>query len=290
MATKSQLFLLLCLLLTIPLFADTVVLRNGTKLEGKIVGQSRTELRIQTDSGVQTIKKDDIQRVTYGQTEADKNAAEERKKKAEEERRKKAEELKKTQEEKKQKAEEERLKKLEEAKKKKEAEEKKRIDQQTKKTQPTTSISKRNAFLYSLLLPGAGQYYQGRTYPALAYGAGGLSLLLIAAKAKDDHTETRNAYVSTSRLFVYLNPATSRAFGQVLNDEQVAQRFAYASFVTSEARKKQEKTARNENNLRTALLVLWTANLYDVVKNHPTNGPVAGFTPDGMMLGYRYHF
>jgi hypothetical protein len=59
---------LLSVTLATSLFADTVTLKNGTKIEGKITNETDTQLTIETKSGgiidEQTVKKEDVQSVT----------------------------------------------------------------------------------------------------------------------------------------------------------------------------------------------------------------------------------
>lgn len=84
--------LLVAALVLQPLLADTVILRNGTTINGTILNQSRTAVIIRIDGRVQTIPKANIRRIRYGGEAANKAAAErkreEEQKRAEEERRK----------------------------------------------------------------------------------------------------------------------------------------------------------------------------------------------------------
>lgn len=87
----------LLLLLAGPAAAETVYMKNGTVLVGKVVTQSRTVVQLQTAGGPVVLSKDDILRIDYGQNVQQKPVEEDRRlqqQKAEEERRK-AEELKK---------------------------------------------------------------------------------------------------------------------------------------------------------------------------------------------------
>lgn len=56
---------LLLLSITGPLMADTIYLRSGRAYYGKILNQTATEVLIKTNSGVRTVAKRDIQRITY---------------------------------------------------------------------------------------------------------------------------------------------------------------------------------------------------------------------------------
>ena len=68
------------------LHADTVYLKNGKKLIGKITGQNRAEIRIRIAGKTRRISKKTIRRITYGNTAAEiaaaKKAAAEKKRRA----------------------------------------------------------------------------------------------------------------------------------------------------------------------------------------------------------------
>ncbi len=107
MRKKTKLLILAFLLWSqAALFADTVFLRNGQVLEGAIVGQSRTEIRIAVQGQVRTVQKTDIARVVFANPDDAKKAEEARKqeeaKKAEEARKgedaRKAEEVRRAEE------------------------------------------------------------------------------------------------------------------------------------------------------------------------------------------------
>lgn len=82
------------LLLLLPaggLSAETIVLKNGQILGGKIVGQSRTSITLQTPNGRRTIQKSQIRRIDY-KSPAEVRAEEQRRIAREEAERKKREE------------------------------------------------------------------------------------------------------------------------------------------------------------------------------------------------------
>lgn len=64
------------LLLPLAVLAETVYLRDGRVLEGSLIGQSRTEIRLRTDRGLVVINKTKIRRIAYssGHTPVDKVA------------------------------------------------------------------------------------------------------------------------------------------------------------------------------------------------------------------------
>ncbi|MCB1174041.1 MAG: hypothetical protein KDK39_10765 [Leptospiraceae bacterium] len=51
------------------ILADTIQLRSGVILNGKVIAQSRTWVRIRTDTGVRTISKQNIRRLSFGVTQ-----------------------------------------------------------------------------------------------------------------------------------------------------------------------------------------------------------------------------
>jgi hypothetical protein len=65
---RNSLFALACVTFATSLLADTVVLKNGTKVEGKITSETETQITIETKAGgvidEQTVKKEDVQSVS----------------------------------------------------------------------------------------------------------------------------------------------------------------------------------------------------------------------------------
>ncbi len=57
--------------------ADTVYLRNGGHIVGKITNQTRTSVEIQTPSGTKLLQKKTIKRISYGTSEEERKAEEE---------------------------------------------------------------------------------------------------------------------------------------------------------------------------------------------------------------------
>lgn len=63
---KKILFLSLLILLSFPLLAvNTVILKNGKTLKGKVTDQNERGLTVQTTEGAQTITKSQILKVIY---------------------------------------------------------------------------------------------------------------------------------------------------------------------------------------------------------------------------------
>ncbi|MCX7809820.1 MAG: hypothetical protein N2247_02820 [Leptospiraceae bacterium] len=78
------------------LFADIVYLKNGKKIEGKIVNQSRTQIQIEINGKLELIDKQNINKIEFENLEERKK--QEELKRQQEEERKKQEELKRKQE------------------------------------------------------------------------------------------------------------------------------------------------------------------------------------------------
>nr|WP_246834147.1 hypothetical protein [Leptospira bourretii] len=118
---KTLLIIFLCLV-TLPLFAvNTVILKNGKTLKGKVTDQNERGLTVQTAEGSQTVSKSQILKVIYkdvSEQEAEKIRIAEEKKLREKEEKEKA------------KLEKERL--LAEAKEQKRLEEEAKLAEQTR--------------------------------------------------------------------------------------------------------------------------------------------------------------
>lgn len=133
-------FLILCVLLfhLFQLNADTIILRNGQKIEGKIINQTREKVEIQKDDGSKvSIDKNNIIKIEFGPTqkqieenkrlELEQRKKEEERKRLEEEQRKKEEELLRKQIEERLKREQEEKKRLEEERRRREEEKKRAL-------------------------------------------------------------------------------------------------------------------------------------------------------------------
>lgn len=85
-------FLILCLFFTGPvLFAESVIMKNGTVINGQVVGQSKESIRISINGTVQTILKKDVRKISFASPESEQNTEEvtaRERQKAEEERNK----------------------------------------------------------------------------------------------------------------------------------------------------------------------------------------------------------
>ncbi len=56
----------LLVLYPLSLFADTLILRDGSELKGKVLSQTQFSIRVQTDAGPRVVAKSNIRRLVYG--------------------------------------------------------------------------------------------------------------------------------------------------------------------------------------------------------------------------------
>jgi len=204
----SVLASILIWLLPFFLFAETIVLRKGGTVTGKIITQSRKTVRISTSTGTRSIAKSDIKRIIYGPSKDElkkRKEAEARRKKAREERKKKLKELR----EKRKKEREELEKKKDDEKERKRLNELRRLqEEQLKKEKERKSLEPEEPSLavavgYSMLLPGAGQLYQGRGAAGGSYMGGFFTLALGAAAAIYDYRWSRTQYKKAAWTFFF---------------------------------------------------------------------------------------
>lgn len=162
---KVTLGLCLYLLQVSILLSDTVHLKNGKKIQGKIVNQSKTEIQINIDGKIEIIEKKNIKKIQFEDLEVIKRKQEEERKRLEElkrqEEQKRQEELKRKQEEERKRVE--KLKHQEELKRKQEKEQKEKI-----KKIPPEDI--KFVYLRSALLPGWGHYKIESKYQPYIWG------------------------------------------------------------------------------------------------------------------------
>ncbi|MEQ9363868.1 MAG: hypothetical protein RIF32_06485 [Leptospirales bacterium] len=146
----AALTLLICL--SGGLAAETLTLKNGQVLRGKVVGQSRTEIRLQTPEGVRVVKKADIRRISYDSPEETED-----RRRAEAERRKQEQ------------AEAEREQRQTEAEARKKQEE--ASDSNGPVPPETRGLSYTGFALRNAVLPGWGFFANDRPGPGAAYAA-----------------------------------------------------------------------------------------------------------------------
>ena len=218
-------FLLALIVAASGLHAEVVILKNGRQISGRIVGQSRSVVRIATAGGTRTIAKGKVRRIVYGATLE--------KKKEDEDRRKKQKELLKKQQEEFRKRQEELIKKQQEENIKTQAENQKRLLEQQRQQleaarraeaaspaqnsqQEDSAPTLGGALWRSALLPGWGQIYQGRSGIGIGYAAGFAALVGTTGAAYQDFWIQRNAYRRASDTFLYTSTLFLDQTGQSL--------------------------------------------------------------------------
>jgi hypothetical protein len=126
------------------LFADIVYLKNGKKIEGKIVNQSGTKIQIDVNGKLELIDKQNINKIEFENLEELKK--QEELKRQQEEERKKQEELKHQQEEERKKQEE------------------------LKRKQEIKPLNTEFVYLKTAVLPGWGEYSINNYYRSAIWG------------------------------------------------------------------------------------------------------------------------
>jgi hypothetical protein len=163
------------------LHADTIFLKNGQTVTGDIVSQTRNRIDIQTTAGLKRVQKTMVRRVVFSKKESASEAAARRAREAAA-RKAEAEAARQAEAE----AEAVRRAEVESARKAEaeaEAARKSQAEAETAARQAEADrkereaaeaarvpITSSGALWRSMILPGWGQYYQGRTFAAFGYG------------------------------------------------------------------------------------------------------------------------
>ncbi|MCR9143570.1 MAG: DUF5683 domain-containing protein [bacterium] len=280
------------------LLAETIILKNGTRVSGKIVGQSRTTVTIRNNAGTRVIQKSNIRRISY-ENNNNQAAEEARRKKAEEARRKRAEEARKKEEAERLQQEEAARKSEEEARKAEEAnaqksEEEARLkrEEEARKKEAAYKAAgphRLDAFLRSLVLPGWGQIYQGRAGAGYGIGGGFLAGLGVTYYFEQRYNIARGAYEDKANDFFITSPLVLSSFGSSISSPTtLAPLGLVLAQDTADARKRMEDAGRWANNTRTLLLGLYLWNLVDVMVFHPSPQESVGVSVGPESVGVRY--
>jgi sRNA-binding regulator protein Hfq len=134
---SKKIFFLFFIVSFSQLFADIVYLKNGKKIEGKIVNQSRTQIQIDVNGKLELIDKQNINKIEFENLEE----------------RKKQEELKRQQEE-----------------ERKKQEELKRQQEEERKKQEIKPPNTEFVYLKTVVLPGWGEYSINNYYRSAIWG------------------------------------------------------------------------------------------------------------------------
>lgn len=277
--------------------ADTVFLKNGQEVEGKIIGQTRTTVTLRTTAGqVRTIQKEQIRRIAYGPTQSDDEAAKEQERR---DRLRRDQALS---------AENRRLMEEEwrriDAERKKLEEERSRIDEEWARLErgrgdsgrrpavagtPTQRDKLIAALMRSAVLPGWGQHYQGRTSIGYIYGGAFLALGGLAIGTEAQYYNRREQYAAGANQFLFTSPVSLSFLGVPITDLIAFQVNGYLQAQSvSDARTKMESASRRANFARTMLVALYAWNLVDVVLYQPAAGQSLHLGAEGDRMTMRF--
>jgi flagellar biosynthesis GTPase FlhF len=162
---SKKIFFLFFIVSFSQLFADIVYLKNGKKIEGKIVNQSKTQIQIDVNGKLELIDKQNINKIEF--ENLDERKKQEELKRQQEEERKKQEELKRQQEEERKKQEE--LKRQQEELKRQQEEERKK-QEELKRKQEIKPPNTESVYLKTVVLPGWGEYSINNYYRSAIWG------------------------------------------------------------------------------------------------------------------------
>jgi len=260
-------------ILLFPFFAivanpNTVILRDGTRLQGEIIDQDQIRIHLKTlPSGeVITVPKDRILKILYKDPSL-KNLANQ--KKEEEERRKEYAEL------------------YSKAITPLMRESIQNEESNLLPSQKIQEYSLRGALVRSFLFPGWGQYYQGRTTASIVFG-GAVALGIgtyyrhsqIYGSAVKDLRRFANPFseelVIASSLgvpgVVTLEEYARSQFGNFSNPTQIL--LFYPVSPLANQRQAVEKHKKNVDQIGYGVILIWFANLLDVYFNHPSGAQI----------------
>lgn len=157
--------------------ADTITLRNGQQITGKIVGQTRTSVQVRTQSGqFRTLPKTSIRRIQYGDVPAPKPVARPQPKQPESPRRPKAEQPKTS------------------------------VSEQSGGTRADAAPSGLGLLWRSALIPGWGFWSADRPATAIGVFSGFVALAALSASRSAARARAQSEYatqVNTSLLLSY---------------------------------------------------------------------------------------
>ncbi|MBI3396458.1 MAG: hypothetical protein HY042_11525 [Spirochaetia bacterium] len=207
-----------------PLIADSVLMRDGRRLDGAVIAQNRYSIVIVVNGVRQTINKADITRIVFedGRREdqlrkQEEDAARQDALRKEEERR--AQEARRAEEARRLEEARNEVRRLEEqSKKEKAAEEKRQADaraQQDALDQARARANTSGALLRSAVLPGWGQYYQGRGGDAAIYGVGFVGSLGLLSSAYQSAKTAQTDYRAAALALKY-STFTAGPVGQLM--------------------------------------------------------------------------
>jgi hypothetical protein len=279
-AINTRIFLILFLLISIgvsPLLSNTILFRDGTKLRGEVVGQDQATLNVKMPDGeMKTISKDTVLKVYFKDflTPAEEAAIRQKELLAEKKQEEYADILSKS------------ITPLpQESAELKEEE----------LIIPSETVSRttaQGAFFRSLILPGWGQFYQGRPLAGSFYSImaiGGSYALYeknrIYRNASKDLSNLENPFTEGQVLGSFLGfnelPAQQELekrflFGGAENPVDIIYQLEYSPQALQ--RRAVDRHLQERENLTMGLAAFWIWNAFDALIFHPKNNePVLGF-------------
>jgi sRNA-binding regulator protein Hfq len=257
------------IILSTQLYSETILFKDGTKVQGKIRTQDKSTITINTSDGVKIVSKGDITKVIYKDKISE---AEENKIRQDEEKKKLALDAKKQE-----------LERIKTETLPKETPEKKETvvfkPDPNKADEDKTALG---AFWRSALVPGWGQFYQGREwagilYPTLILGGAyaGYQTNRIYRNALNDYNEYNNPYSESAILLSALNiPNPVNNTDQLVNFSGSPNDVLLNFYNTNESplAKQKEAVEKHYTNLRIisyAVAAVWIWNAIDAFIFHP---------------------
>ncbi|MDF3819926.1 DUF5683 domain-containing protein [Leptospira sp. 96542] len=261
-----------------PIQAESILLKKGGTIKGKVVEQDQNKIKVKKEDGsFQTISKADILKVVYKENMT--AAEEEKLRKAEEDK----ERIKREKEEAaRQKKEQEEAAKAEKANQAKKAEEEAALKKQQEEKNRLAAEAKKNltplgAAWRSAVLPGWGQWQQGRKTQAIVYP----SIILVGLfftydkhrmyqSAKRDYNNLENPYTENGLIRAALTPPNTPALSP--GEAVVASQFG--PFKGQRESVERHYREMQYIGLATALVYFW--NVFDAYYFHPKQNLTGG--------------
>lgn len=319
MRLLRRLTLALCMLaLPAALLAETIYMRDGRVLTGRITNQSRTDITLATAQGVLTIQKDQIRRIQYDNPQQDAQKAEEARRleeaRREQERKLQEERLKEyerqqqlqrqqneqrlQQEEKKRRDEEEAKKRLELEKKpdkkpddkplndwKKREEERMRKLKEFEERARLLGPTWYGALARNMVFPGWGEVYQGRQTRGLLLAGSFAALTTFTLYEAERYRKNYTNYADTTGGFIVGTPIFVRnVFSYSLSDAQGISWLILGSEQTKRARDRMQLHAARLRYAKAGMVALYAFGIADVLLFKPASQAKVGLGSDGQDL------
>lgn len=292
------------------LLAETIYMRDGRVLAGRIVNQSRTDITLQTAQGVLTISKEQIRRIQYDNPQQDAAKAEEARRleeqRREQERKLQEERLKEYERQQQLQRQQNDQRLLEEKKRREEEEAKKRLELEKKEPAKTPDDFKRReeerlrrlkefeenakklgptwygALVRNLILPGWGEVYQGRRTKGFVMAGSFAALTTFALYEGERYRKNYTNYADTTRGFLFGTPFVQRnVFSVSLTDAQAVGWLILGSDQTQRSRERMQMHAARYGAAKTAVAAFYIFGIVDVLLFKPQSNTQVGLGSNG---------